>query len=51
MGVSGGGSSTASEEKKSFFPHGVYPAVSLKEARKRREEAKEQIAMGIAERP
>ena len=45
MGVSGGGSNTASEEK--LLSLGVYPAVSLKEARERREEAKEQIAMGI----
>ena len=33
--------------KEKLLSLGVYPAVSLKEARKRREEAKEQIAMGI----
>lgn len=33
--------------KEKLLSMGVYPAISLKEARKRREEAKEQIALGI----
>lgn len=33
--------------KEKLLSLGVYPAISLKEARKRREEAKEQIALGI----
>jgi hypothetical protein len=43
-GLSGGASSTASGGKQSCCHSGVYPQVSLKEARAKRDEARKQLA-------